>query len=171
MNTKIYCYHIRDNNGQKIVGGLLAYNYDDAARRVISDLEIKENKHGGDADAEDGPEEWYTYDLLRDGKKVHAYLSIHPENITEEADDRVVTCVFCGQAYPQGTPTHGAQVLTEHIRVCEKHPMRKVEKRLDDILVLVHKYLEHPSLDGHPLRQELRKQLAQAAESAACSNI
>lgn len=39
-----------------------------------------------------------------------------------------ITCVYCGLAYPPGTPSHGAQVLTDHIRVCEKHPMRKVEE-------------------------------------------
>lgn len=38
-----------------------------------------------------------------------------------------LTCIFCGMAYPPGTPSHGAQVLTDHIRVCEKHPMRRVE--------------------------------------------
>lgn len=41
--------------------------------------------------------------------------------------DNVVTCVYCGQAYPEGTPTHGATILTEHIKLCEKHPMRKAE--------------------------------------------
>lgn len=40
---------------------------------------------------------------------------------------RVLTCVYCGMEYPQGTPAHGAQILTDHIRVCEKHPMRKLE--------------------------------------------
>lgn len=39
----------------------------------------------------------------------------------------ILTCVYCGHEYPEGTPSHGAQILTEHIRVCEKHPMRKVE--------------------------------------------
>ena len=38
-----------------------------------------------------------------------------------------LTCVYCGQAYPEGTPPHGAQILTDHIKVCEKHPMRKLE--------------------------------------------
>jgi len=38
-----------------------------------------------------------------------------------------LTCVYCGEAYPEGTPPHGAQVLTDHIRVCEKHPLRKAE--------------------------------------------
>ncbi len=38
-----------------------------------------------------------------------------------------LTCVYCGQAYPEGTPPHGAQILTDHIKICEKHPMRKLE--------------------------------------------
>ena len=41
--------------------------------------------------------------------------------------DRVVTCVYCGHAYESGSPTWGATQLTEHIRVCDKHPMRKLE--------------------------------------------
>ena len=40
---------------------------------------------------------------------------------------RILTCVYCGHEYPQDTPAAGSQVLTEHIRVCEKHPMRKAE--------------------------------------------
>jgi len=44
--------------------------------------------------------------------------------------DHVVTCVYCGQAYPENTPTHGADVavLTEHIKVCPKHPMRQCQE-------------------------------------------
>lgn len=37
---------------------------------------------------------------------------------------RVLTCVYCGHEYPQDTPAAGSEVLTEHIAVCEKHPMR-----------------------------------------------
>lgn len=47
-----------------------------------------------------------------------------------EQNDREVTCVYCGQAYPAGTPTHGAAVLTDHIKVCEKHPMRQAEETI-----------------------------------------
>lgn len=39
------------------------------------------------------------------------------------ADTRVLTCVYCGHAYPPGTPSHGSQILTEHIASCEKHPL------------------------------------------------
>lgn len=38
-----------------------------------------------------------------------------------------LTCVYCGKAYPEGTPPHGAQILTDHIKICKKHPMRKAE--------------------------------------------
>jgi len=38
-----------------------------------------------------------------------------------------LTCVYCGMAYPEGTPPHGSQVLTDHIKACEKHPMRQAE--------------------------------------------
>ena len=44
--------------------------------------------------------------------------------------DRVVTCAFCGQEYPAGTPTHGASVLGEHIKTCVSHPIRDVEKKV-----------------------------------------
>ncbi len=40
---------------------------------------------------------------------------------------KTLTCVYCGMAYPEGTPPYGAQILTDHIKVCEKHPMRQAE--------------------------------------------
>lgn len=43
------------------------------------------------------------------------------------AETRTLTCVYCGHAYPPGTPAHGAETLTAHIRVCAKHPMRALE--------------------------------------------
>lgn len=39
----------------------------------------------------------------------------------------VLTCVFCGKEYPQGTPAANDQVLVNHIRICEKHPLRQAE--------------------------------------------
>lgn len=42
----------------------------------------------------------------------------------------ILTCVYCGEAYPEGTPPHGSKVLTDHILVCEKHPMRKLRVAL-----------------------------------------
>ena len=37
-------------------------------------------------------------------------------------------------AYPDGTPPHGAKVLTDHIKGCEKHPMFKLRKALADLV-------------------------------------
>ena len=42
-------------------------------------------------------------------------------------NSRVLTCVYCGQKYPQDTPAWGNKILTDHIKVCPKHPMRKAE--------------------------------------------
>jgi hypothetical protein len=42
-------------------------------------------------------------------------------------DGRILTCVYCGHEYPQDTPASGSEVLTEHIKICERHPMRKAE--------------------------------------------
>lgn len=43
----------------------------------------------------------------------------------------IVTCVYCGFAYPENTPTWNSIVLTEHIKSCDKHPMRKVVAERD----------------------------------------
>ena len=43
----------------------------------------------------------------------------------------VVTCVYCGHEYPDGTPTAKHDLLTAHIKVCEKHPMRDAEARIE----------------------------------------
>lgn len=48
---------------------------------------------------------------------------------------QTLTCVYCGKEYPPGSPAHGASVLTEHIRVCEKHPMHALRKALTDVLL------------------------------------
>jgi prefoldin subunit 5 len=46
------------------------------------------------------------------------------------ADQPVLTCAFCGQAYPPDTPATQHQALADHIAVCAKHPMRELEARL-----------------------------------------
>ncbi len=47
-----------------------------------------------------------------------------------ENEKRALTCVYCGMAYPQNTPTWGKKVLTDHIKICEKHTLRQAEKRI-----------------------------------------
>lgn len=41
--------------------------------------------------------------------------------------ERTLTCVYCGHEYPQDTPAHGSHILTEHIKTCAAHPLRKAE--------------------------------------------
>lgn len=52
----------------------------------------------------------------------------------EISKNRVVTCVYCGFQYPDGTPTYQDEQLTAHIGVCEKHPMSKLKAVVDDLL-------------------------------------
>jgi hypothetical protein len=49
------------------------------------------------------------------------------------AEGNTLTCVFCGTAYPPGTPPSQHQALYEHIKVCPKHPMRAVVMVLTDL--------------------------------------
>ncbi len=44
--------------------------------------------------------------------------------------ETTLTCVYCGMAYPTDTPRHGAKILTDHIKVCEKHPLRAAEDEI-----------------------------------------
>ena len=64
---------------------------------------------------------------------------------------RVLTCVYCGHEYPQDTPAHGSQELTEHIKVCERHPMRKAQA---DVAMLRSALV---GLIGADTEQELRE--------------
>jgi|GEM_PF-1548099 len=66
-------------------------------------------------------------------------------------ENRILTCVYCGQEYPQDTPAHGSQVLTEHIRNCPSHPLRKAES---DITLLRSALV---GLIGVSTEQELRQ--------------
>jgi len=48
--------------------------------------------------------------------------------------NNVVTCVYCGHEYPEGTPTSQATLLTEHIKTCEKHPMKQLRSALVGVI-------------------------------------
>ena len=50
-----------------------------------------------------------------------------------EERGRILTCVYCGQQYPQDTPAWGDKILTDHIKVCEKHPLRKAEAKINTL--------------------------------------
>lgn len=68
-------------------------------------------------------------------------LHVHKENplmdymhklraIVDNTENKtIVTCVYCGHEYPNGTPASKHLSLTEHIKICEKHPMRVLEEQ------------------------------------------
>lgn len=43
---------------------------------------------------------------------------------------KLLTCVYCGHEYPEGTPSSQSQILTDHIAQCEKHPMKVLRDAL-----------------------------------------
>jgi len=65
--------------------------------------------------------------------------------------NNILTCVYCGMAYPEGTPPHGSQILTDHIKICEKHPMRESEAKIE----LLRKALS--GIVGANTKEELEK--------------
>lgn len=48
----------------------------------------------------------------------------------DKTTSNTLTCVYCGKAYPEGTLPHGSKVLTDHIAVCKKHPLRAAEMKI-----------------------------------------
>lgn len=44
---------------------------------------------------------------------------------------RTVTCIYCGHAFNDGTPTSQDERLLQHTRTCEKHPLRAAEAERD----------------------------------------
>lgn len=57
-------------------------------------------------------------------------FKLHKSPPRAEPERTAVTCVYCGHEYPDGTPTAKAEALTEHVKVCDKHPMKRVRAAL-----------------------------------------
>jgi hypothetical protein len=66
---------------------------------------------------------------------------------------RVLTCVYCGQEYPQDTPTHGHQILTDHIKICKKHPLREAEAEIAKLKKQIAKLRRTEQLTAEGLRE------------------
>ena len=72
------------------------------------------------------------YNYRRGHKKRLPYNLCYAEKGKQMS--HTLSCVYCGIAYPEGTPPHSSKVLTDHIKVCEKHPMAKLRKALADMI-------------------------------------
>ena len=44
-----------------------------------------------------------------------------------------IRCVYCGMIFPKVIPPYGTQILTDHIKVCKKHPMYGVEGKIEKL--------------------------------------
>ncbi len=49
-------------------------------------------------------------------------------------DGRIVTCVYCGHAYPPETQRSKRKILYEHIKLCPKHPLRHAEEQIATLI-------------------------------------
>ena len=54
------------------------------------------------------------------------------------AEQCVLTCVYCGHAYPPGTPGSNHEALTAHVVVCEEHPAMRLRKALSAFIDAIH---------------------------------
>lgn len=58
----------------------------------------------------------------------------------------VLTCAFCGHAYPPGTPRSQHDLLTEHVLSCAEHPLaariRQMQAAQEEQAALRRAYLE-----------------------------
>jgi hypothetical protein len=90
--------------------------------------------------------------LLEIAKRRIASLEDEVQKRTEERDTArawiqtlqerqcVLTCAFCGYAYPPGTPSSNVETLTKHVAVCPEHPMAKDRARLDRLAIAVQRF-------------------------------
>ena len=62
-------------------------------------------------------------------KDIYRRMAMSAAN-EEDNSPNMFICVYCGTVYPEGTSTDGSKILTEHIKVCQNHPLRKAEVKI-----------------------------------------
>ena len=88
-----------------------------------------------------------------------------------ENNERILTCVYCGQEYPQNTPSWNDKVLTDHIKICLKHPMRKAELQISKLRTALaeiiglndkndKKEMEHMEVALHTLQRPMKDKVS-----------
>jgi hypothetical protein len=68
-------------------------------------------------------------EVLRGLRKKYGTGGTH----TPDSRSRILTCVYCGHEYPQGTGAWNDEILTKHIKICPKHPMREAEAKIKQL--------------------------------------
>lgn len=111
---------------EKLVASSHAADYYDTWEDVIAIDELLKLLEA--VDARDSLAHLEQVSELEDRIKV-----LEAERIEVQNKSRIVTCVYCGHAYPPGTPTSNYESLNAHIRVCDKHPMSALRREADDL--------------------------------------
>ena len=106
--------------------------------------------------------------LLRLAKTMERELNARPA-AQSTGDDKIVTCVYCGREYPPGTPASQHELLTAHIRVCEKHPMREKEELIASALKVIRDATDG-ALDGSNLLAACHIIVSQRDNARVCED-
>lgn len=105
----------------------------DKQRELIGEAFLSQEKRADELDAE--------LEIERSGKEKTIAERDEAREFAEEAarlyndllEQVVLRCAFCEAEYPEGTPATQHANLAEHVKVCPKHPMRKVERERDEL--------------------------------------
>lgn len=95
-------------------------------------------------------------------KRIKAHGIAPPEGYT------IVTCVYCGHEYQDGTPSAKCEALTEHIKLCNKHPMREAERKIDILLNAlkeIDEWTNRYTTKGHPISTFAQRAIYMCEES------
>ncbi len=98
------------------------------AQRRREMIYTDEHKDVGDA-LEQMTDEW-----ISDGNYCDKTVMDLRDELKRALSGKTLTCVYCGMVYPLGTPPHGTKILTDHIKICEKHPMRNLQSALEGLV-------------------------------------
>ncbi len=86
-------------------------------------------------------------------------------------DNTVLTCVYCGHQYPDGTPAAKHKLLTEHIGICEKHPLREAETKIAKLRAALVGFIGAESVEElNALELSVRASVAPDSDRAAAIN-
>lgn len=81
---------------------------------------------------------------------------------------QVLTCVYCGHQYPDGTPAAKHALLNEHIKVCKEHPLREAEHTIAKLQAALEGFIgtrDPEELDA--MEAIMRTSVAPASDKAA----
>lgn len=85
------------------------------------------------------PEGWWDEDSVKEAEDKIKHLESELTRLQNWVNDcqrgMYINCVYCGHRYgpDKTTPAVMADVLYEHIKICEKHPLSKALSRIKEL--------------------------------------